>query len=186
MPIGDITKTNLNITSTPYAVLSQKENIEPSGLLAFNQALDQKARVLEAQAKAIDAYFKKYDMPLAGTGMIMALEAEKNGLDWRLLPAIAVRESTGGKHACKKVKNSFFGWGSCKINFESKEEAIEAVARNIGGNDEDTDHHYAGKTTEQILNKYNPPSIVPNYTKQVIKIMNDIGDENLGLIKVQL
>ena len=36
-------------------------------------------------------------MPLFGMGMKMCKEAEKNELDWRLLPAIAVRESTGGK-----------------------------------------------------------------------------------------
>jgi hypothetical protein len=186
MPLGSLPTSNLNIVSTPYSVLSQKENIEAGGLLAFNQALDQKAKTLEAQAGAIDAYFRKYGMPLSGTGMKMATAAEANGLDWRLLPAIAVRESTGGKHACKKVTNSFFGWGSCKINFKSVDEAITVVAQNLGGNDEDTVHHYEGKTTEQILNKYNPESIVPGYAKQVMKIMNDIGDENLGTITINM
>ncbi len=135
--------------------------------------LQEEARAKKAQA--IDAYFKKYDMPLAGTGMKMVLEAEKNGIDWRLLPAIAVRESTGGKFACKKVTNSFFGWGSCKINFKSTDSAIETVALNLGGNNPNTDHHYAGKTTKEILQKYNPPSIVPRYADQVMDIMDVIG-----------
>ncbi len=135
--------------------------------------LQEESRAKKAQA--IDAYFKKYDMPLAGTGMKMVLEAEKNGIDWRLLPAIAVRESTGGKHACKKVTNSFFGWGSCKINFKSTDSAIETVALNLGGNNPNTDHHYAGKTTKEILQKYNPPSIVPRYADQVMDIMDVIG-----------
>jgi len=111
----------------------------------------------------------------------MVEEAEKNGIDWRLLPAIAVRESTGGKHACKKVKNSFFGWGSCKINFKSTEEAIEVVAKNLGGNNPNTDHHYAGKTTKEILQKYNPPSVVPRYAEQVMNIMDTIGEADLGV-----
>ena len=36
-------------------------------------------------------------MPLLGLGKKMVIEAEKNNLDWRLLPAISVIESTGGK-----------------------------------------------------------------------------------------
>ena len=140
--------------------------------------LQEEARAKKAQA--IDAYFKKYDMPLAGTGMKMVLEAEKNGIDWRLLPAIAVRESTGGKFACKKVTNSFFGWGSCKINFKSTDSAIETVALNLGGNNPNTDHHYAGKTTKEILQKYNPPSIVPKYADQVMGIMDAIGQADVA------
>ncbi len=139
---------------------------------------EEEAKLEDSRAKkaqAIDVYFKKYDMPLNGTGMKMVLEAEKNDIDWRLLPAIAVRESTGGKFACKKVTNSFFGWGSCKINFKSTEEAIEIVAKNLGGNNPNTDHYYAGKTVKEILQKYNPPSIVPNYAPQVMKIMDNIG-----------
>jgi hypothetical protein len=42
-------------------------------------------------------YFKDRSMPLEGTGMAFVLVAEKYGLDWTLLPSIAVRESSGGK-----------------------------------------------------------------------------------------
>ena len=132
------------------------------------------------KAEAIDAYFKERGMPLHGTGMKMVEEAEKNGLDWRLVAAIAVRESTGGKFECKKATFNAFGWGSCKINFNSDEHAIETVARNLGGNNPKTAHHYAGKTTIQILRAYNPPSIVPRYAEQVISIMNAIADVGLA------
>ena len=120
-------------------------------------------------------------MPLLGMGMKMVEEAEKNNLDWRLLPAIAVRESTGGKFECKKVSNNPFGWGSCKIGFDSNEEAIETVARNLGGNNPNTEKHYDNKTTKQILRAYNPPSIVLRYAEQVISIMNAIGPEDMTL-----
>lgn len=180
MPVGDLARVNPNITPTSHTVLSKQENNEALGLIAFNQALDQDAKTLQAEADAIDAYFRKYNMPLAGMGIKMATEARKNELDWRLIPAISVIESTGGKHACKKVQNSFLGWGSCKINFESKEKAIEIVAWNLGGNNPNTDHYYAGKTTEGILTRYNPPSIVPNYNNKVIKVMNEIGPLDLS------
>ncbi|MFA4975692.1 MAG: hypothetical protein WC839_03770 [Candidatus Paceibacterota bacterium] len=170
-------------------VFIQKQNIEASELLALNQALYQEAKDLkarldlasQAKAEAIDAYFESHDMPLAGYGIKMVNEAIKNDLDWRLLPAIAIRESTGGKFDCIKVTNNPFGWGSCKIGFKSNEEAIETVARNLGGNNPNTAKHYADKTTEQILKAYNPPSIIPNYVKQVKSIMNSIGKEDFGI-----
>ncbi|KKQ86791.1 MAG: hypothetical protein UT09_C0026G0006 [Parcubacteria group bacterium GW2011_GWF2_38_8] len=177
VPVGSII---LNATQdTTQTVFMQKENIETNGLLTFNQVLDRKAENLKAKAEAIDVYFELRGMPLAGMGMKMVEEAEKNNLDWRLLPAIAVRESTGGKFKCKKVENNPFGWGSCKIGFNSIEEAIKTVAMNLGGNNPNTKRHYADKTTDQILKVYNPPSIVPNYVKQVKSIMDDIGKENI-------
>lgn len=167
-------------------ILVKKVNMEASGIIALNQAIDPKAELLKAQvekARLIDAYFKERNMPLFGTGMKMVEEAEKNNLDWRLLPAIAVRESTGGKFECKKVSNNAFGWGSCKIGFKSNEQAIEVVARNLGGNNPKTAHHYDEKSTKQILQAYNPPSIVLKYAEQVIAIMNAIGDAEIVSVK---
>ena len=161
----------------PQSVLVQKLNIEVSALLAINQPNDPDPlqTIRETKALVIDEYFKARNMPLTGTGLAMVLEAEKNDLDWRLLPAIGIRESTGGKNACIKVKFNSFGWGSCKIGFKSNVEAIETVARNLGGNNPKTAHHYDEKTTKQILRAYNPPSIVPLYAEQVMSIMNSIG-----------
>ncbi len=183
--VGPVQEKNVAIVEenvTPQAGFLQKLNMAG---LTMNNSEDAEAKLAEEarakKAQAIDAYFKKYDMPLVGTGMKMVLEAEKNDIDWRLLPAIAVRESTGGKFACKKVTNSFFGWGSCKINFQSRDHAIEVVAKNLGGNNPNTDHFYAGKTVKEILQKYNPPSIVPEYAPQVMKIMDTIGAGELVL-----
>lgn len=148
-----------------------------------NTGADLHAQTLKVQAQAIDAYFEARHMPLEGLGMKMVLEAERNDIDWRLLPAIAIRESTGGKKACRKVDHNFFGWGSCKISFNSDEEAIETVAMNLGGNNPNTEHHYSGKTTKEILKKYNPPYIVPRYAQQVIAIMNKIGEETPETVK---
>jgi len=64
--------------------------------------------------------------------------------------------------------------------YDSNEEAIETVARNLGGNNPNTERHYANKNLKEILRAYNPPSIVPKYAEQVISIMNAIGDEHLG------
>ena len=174
----------LHTTEIAQNVLAQKFNIDPvRGSLAEvlwtrDFVASETSNGIEAQklkADAIDTYFKERSMPLAGMGMKMVIEADKNDLDWRLLPAIAVRESTGGKFECKKAEFNSFGWGSCKINFNSNDEAIETVARNLGGNNPKTAKHYDNKTTIQILRAYNPPSVIRRYAQQVISIMDDIG-----------
>ncbi len=174
-PAGAISQAVINIANTQSIVIPGIAQNAPG-----QESAEQKAAlaIKAEKAEAIDSYFKDRDMPLAGTGMKMVIEAEKNNIDWRLLPAIAVRESTGGKFACKKASFSAFGWGSCKINFNSHEQAIETVARNLGGNNPKTSHHYDDKTTKEILRAYNPPSIVLRYAEQVIDIMNAIGKEN--------
>ncbi len=163
---------------SPQSILVQKMNNGVESLLALNQATDDKTKTLKLEADAIDAFFTKRDAPLAGLGMKMAIEADKNGLDWRLLPAIATRESNAGLQACKRVDHSFFGWGSCHIAFDSDEQAIETVARHLGGNDDATDQYYNGKTTYQILRKYN--NVIKKYPEQVIHIMDMIGPEDVN------
>lgn len=125
----------------------------------------------QQKADAIDSFFKKRSMPLYGTGMTFVLVAEKYGLDWRLLPAISVRESSGGKAACG---HNPFGWGSCKIhNFNSYEHAIEALGRNLGGANPRTASYYAGKTTKEKLYYYNG-TVLPEYPDEVLEIMRMI------------
>ena len=122
------------------------------------------------RAAKIDAYYGKHKLPLTGYGMKMVLASEKYGIDWRLIPAIGMRESTGGKFACY---NNPFGWGSCKIKYSSFDEAIESLARNLGGANPRTSYYYAGKSTLEKLYYYNG-TVVASYPKEVVKIMDKI------------
>ncbi len=122
-------------------------------------------------ATQIDLYFLNRGMPLSGYGKKMVAEAEEHGLDWRLLPAIAVRESSGGLHACGA---NVFGWASCKRSFKTINEAIATVAEHLGGGNKNTSAYYANKSTAEILNAYNPPTIIPKYTAEVMAIMDRI------------
>lgn len=139
---------------------------------------DNKQEIQISTAKNIDTYFANHDMPLEGTGMKMVIEAEKNDIDPYLIAAIAVRESTGGKHQCKSQaslgKVNPFGWGGCKLGFTSYDVAIETVARNLGGNNPKTAHHYGDKSTIEILEAYNPRTVVARYPEQVMDIMSDM------------
>lgn len=131
------------------------------------QQAEEKVSSLEERAAKIDAYYKKRGMPLEGYGLKLAEAAEKNDLDWRLLPAISIKETTGGKFACHQNP---FGWGSCKIKFADFDEAIETVARNLGGNNPVTREYYKNKTTDEKLARYN--SVIPTYTEEIHEFMD--------------
>lgn len=145
------------LISTSALASEQKQNSFLENIVSFINTKEPTTPKVETpvdgRASRIDAYFAKYKMPLKGYGAKFIEVADKNGMDWRLLPAIAVQESTGGKHMCY---NNPFGWGSCKIKFDSLEKAIEEVGLNLSGNDIATSRYYGGgKTIHQILWAYN-------------------------------
>ncbi len=125
----------------------------------------------ESNAAKIDAYFEKYDLPLAGHGMQFVLAAEKYDLDVNLLPAIAMRESTGGKFLIKGTFNPF-GWNGGKTKFKDFDEAIDVVGSHLGGTNERTQKYYANKDITGILKAYN--SVIPAYKTEILGIMTKI------------
>jgi len=160
--------TTMQVSGLPaLSIVGPSEN---NSVMEVSVITTQEMEIRKENAEKINKYFESRDLPLAGYGEKFVEEAEKNDIDPFLLPAIAMRESTGGKKACKKVPNSVFGWGSCKISFKSIDESIEILAKNLGGNNPNTAHHYDEKTTEQILRRYN--SYIKNYPKEVARIMN--------------
>lgn len=145
---------------------TEKEKLAEQNAIA--EALKAKEDLEKAQR--IDAYFEKRDMPLAGYGMEFVQAAEKYNIDWRLLPAIGVRESSGGKHL---MNNNPFGWGSAKIPFADFAEAIEVVAMNLGGGNPNTARYYKDADTKKKLWYYNG-TVMPKYPAEVIEIMEMI------------
>ncbi len=115
----------------------------------------------------IDAYFEKYSMPLAGYGDTFVSVADRCGMDWRLLPAIAVRESTGGK---RMQYNNPFGWGGAQIPFKDIDEAIQEVGKNLCGDNPKTARWYSTPSIQKKLYFYNG-TVIPTYPKEVMWIM---------------
>ena len=88
--------------------------------------------------------------------------ADRNSLDWRLLPSIAMIETSGGK-AYKN--NNIFGWGNGNFRFSSIREGIQEVARILA-----TSPLYRNKTVDQILRVFNPEhSDYPSRVKTVMR-----------------
>ncbi len=111
----------------------------------------------DGRAKIIENFFKDYKTVLAKYSDTFIRVADQYGLDYRLMPAIAMQESNGGK---KVIANSFnpFGYGiygNKVIRFGSWEEAIEKVGKGLRENYLDQ-----GLTTpDKIMVKYTPPAV---------------------------
>jgi hypothetical protein len=92
--------------------------------------------------------------------------AQKAQIDWRLLPAVSVIESTCGKHY---RLNNLWGWNSANTGFGSLREGIRYISGQLG-----TSRYYKGKTTPEILHSYGPGTSY--YVQTVLNLMNQEED----------
>lgn len=115
-----------------------------------------KSTVADGRSANLKIFFRKYNSPLYDYSDLIVEVSDQYGFDYRLLPAIAMQESTlcraipSGSHNC-------WGWGiygSNVIRFASYEEAIRTVAAGIK-------KEYLDKglvTASKIMAKYTPSS----------------------------
>lgn len=111
----------------------------------------------DARTVLLADFFKGYRSPLADSAQVFVDIADKYGLDFRLLPAIAMQESNGGKVMPYNSFNPFgYGiYGKTVLRFSSFKEAIDRVGRGLK-----KDYIDQGLTTpETIMAKYTPPSL---------------------------
>lgn len=87
----------------------------------------------DGRAKVLEEFFASYNSPLQGHAKTIVSEVDKHNIDYRLLPAIAMQEST----LCKKIiKDSYNCWGfgiyGGKVTkFKNYDEAIETITRTL-------------------------------------------------------
>ncbi|MCG2686183.1 hypothetical protein L6258_02335 [Candidatus Parcubacteria bacterium] len=126
---------------------------QPPVLGAFSQRLFGQ----DARPVIIEQYFESIGAPLAPYGRLLVAEADRLGMDWTLLPAIAMQESNAGKSIPEDTYNPF-GWAihsSYTKAFASWEDAIVRVAAGLK-----TEYLDKGLVTpEQIMAKYCPLSL---------------------------
>ncbi len=115
----------------------------------------------DLRADALRSYFHSIHSPLAPLANDFVQAADRNGLDWRLLPSIAMVESSGGIH----YKNrNVFGWGNGHIKFRSIRSSIHYLASRLSRS-----RLYAGKDLVAVLRTYN--SVRPEYPERVMRFM---------------
>lgn len=121
----------------------------------------------DQRCEALRAFFQRHGSPLARTATVFLAAADRHGLDWRLLPAISIVETGGGRHG---RKGNVFGWNSGRTRFKTIEAGIEFVAQRLARSP-----IYAGRTAMGILQKYNPARKV--YAERVSQKMMELSPE---------
>jgi hypothetical protein len=113
----------------------------------------------------LQAFFESYHCPAPYHVEDYLREADKNAIDYRLLPAISVRESTCGRHG---RLNNHWGWDSARSGFASVKAGIRYLARKLA-----LGESYKDKTVDGKLQIYNPNL---RYAVEVKKLMEEIED----------
>lgn len=151
---------------------------QPLSLLATVEPMTiEEELVIDNRAAKIEAYYNRHDLPLAAYAQEFVDAADTYGIDWRLLAAIGFIESTGGKFSCQTATYSPFGWGSCTINFDSYEHAIDVVSMNLGGHNPNTAYFYKDKSLKEVLYAYN--SVIPTYRQKILREMDIIENQDI-------
>lgn len=130
----------------------------------------------DARVRMLSYFLERNRSELTPHASYLVETADKYGLDWKLLPAIAQKESglcrviPPGSHNC-------WGWGihsKGTLMFDSYEESIDTVAKGL--KEKYIDMGYT--TPEKIMKKYAHPSST-TWADGVIMYMNQI--ENVKL-----
>ena len=103
---------------------------------------------VDARLSKLRAFFLDRDVPIVHLAEDFIHAADQYGLDWRLLPSIAMVESSGAKYY---QNNNIFGWNNGRIRFRSIHSSIYEVAGSISSM-----RCYRGKDLDAILWTYNP------------------------------
>lgn len=127
--------------------------IASSILILTSGANQVKAVEHDSRAAQMRVVLTKYNSPMVGLEETLIKTAEKYGLDWTLMAAIAGTESSFGKRMPYNCNNPY-GWGiygDNKICFDSLEASIEGVASGLA-------KKYNISSIESIARTYNKVS----------------------------
>ncbi len=125
------------------------------------------AKELDPRAKILSEYFASKGSPFQYQAQNFVDAADKNGLDWKLVPAISGVESTFGKAT---YGYNAWGWGiygDNRLGFASWKDGIDTVSGGLK-----TGYIDKGLTDPYAINKVYAAS--PTWGARVTFFMNDI------------
>lgn len=139
-----------------FSLFTQSPKFAYAALPAASGTLKTSIGQEDARLTAVKDFFKRYKSDLFPFADNVIYAADKYGIDYRLIPAIAMQES----NLCKKApKDSYNCWGfgiyGKKVTkFENYEDAIDTVTKTLANK-----YKANGlETPEQIMSKYTPGS----------------------------
>lgn len=112
------------IRPTQAVIAADKISVATATLSGFQK---QGPSLLDDRITRLTKYLESKDSPLAGSAAMFIHEADKYGLDWRLVAAIAGNESGFG-HAIPSNSYNAWGWGI----FTGKRDGIHFSTWNDG------------------------------------------------------
>ncbi len=105
-------------------------------------------------------FLTAYRCPVSNLAVDFIAAADRHRLDWRLLPSIAIIETSCGR---AQKRQNLFGWASARKGFASLRAGIYAVAERL-----ENSRLYRGKELDALLRTYNR---YPGYARRVKQIM---------------
>ena len=111
----------------------------------------------DPRAAVLRGFFEALNSPASPWVEDFLLAADRHGLDWRLLPSIAILESGGGRES---MNNNILGWDSCRRSFPSVRAGIHTVADQLANS-----RLYRNKDLDRLLRLYNPNTAYPRKVK---------------------
>ncbi len=154
---------------TPKAVMAAEK--EAGATASLSASTFGEINSLNDRIVHLEGYLESKDSPLAGSAKAFISEADRLGLDWKLVVAIAGTESYFGRHI---PQNSYNAWGwaiftgmSDGKHFDGWEDGIATVSEGLKQNYVDR-----GLTTvEKIGTRY---AADPNWSYKVNHFMDEI------------
>jgi len=165
--VGMIFKTIDDKIPTQIAQANQN-TVLPTKEETINESIQIEAvvtqKVADKRVIQIKQYLSKRNAPLAKYAQDFVDAADKYGIDYRIVAAISIIESGGGKNTFKPY--NAWGWG--KSGFANWKEGIYAVSKGLGK------YYDIGLTTPKLISKsYCPPS-ADSWASKVQYVMNEI------------
>jgi hypothetical protein len=136
-----------------------------AGSAYSNTIGDHLSPVQDPRQGKLEAFFQSFGCPTPHHVEEYLGAADSFDIDYRLLPAISVLESTCGIY---QRLNNRWGWDSARKGFASFRAGLEYIARQLAQGP-----YYRGKTLDEKVHMYNPK---PEYAVLVKKLMRKIDD----------
>lgn len=121
------------------------------------------ASIPDGRVSKLERFFQSYGCPSPHYSADYIRAADAHQLDYRLLPAISLVESTCGLH---EQRNNRWGWNSGKKAFASIPNGIYFITAQLAHG-----FYYRNKKIPAKLLTYNP---FPEYSTQVQRLMREI------------
>ncbi len=163
-------KTSNSITRLLPRAVCWIGTIASIGNVYGNTVGDPSAAQQDRRYDKLENFFRSFGCPAPYYARDYVDAADTFEIDYRLLPAISLVESTCGLH---QRHNNRWGWDSARTPFASVKEGLRYITRQLAHG-----RFYKNKTLAQKIHTYNPD---PRYERKIEMLMRKIDDSTQPL-----